>query len=182
MSALLAPALPSLLLCSSTFPHGALGDGEGPRRIMQCQIRGVSCPGGLRQPKTQEGSTHPASAQHKSRSLAPEPALDTISVKSNQTRQKSTYTMILRILIQGLFHGIWTGFTPQSRLAFPREVLHVLSCTWDRPWVWESPCQHQEGIQPWNDLLKRNQLMGNHAMTSTSGSSNIFPLQMQSDP
>lgn len=67
------------------------------------------------------------------------------------------------------------GFPPQSCLAFPREVLHVLSCTWD----WESPCQHQEGIQPWNDLSKRNQLMGNHAMTSASGSSNIFPPQMQ---
>lgn len=68
------------------------------------------------------------------------------------------------------------GFSPQPCQAFPREALPVLSCTWC---VWESPCQHQEGIQPCNDLLKRNQLMGSHAMTSTSGSSNIFPLQMQ---
>lgn len=67
------------------------------------------------------------------------------------------------------------AFPPQSCLAFPGEVLCVLSCTWD----WESPCQPQEGIQPWNDLLKRNQLMGNHAMTSSSGSSNVFPPQMQ---
>lgn len=85
--------------------------------------------------------------------------------------------MVSRILIQGLFHGIWTRLYTTVMPGIPKggtvcPQLHL-------GLAWEGPCLHQEGIQPWNDLLKRNQLMASHAMTSSSGSSNIFPRQMQ---
>lgn len=110
-----------------------VGDGEGLCRIMQWKSRGVSAQEGSTSPKTRRGAH--IQLQHNTEAIPHHLRLDTTSVKSNQSSQKSTYTMILRILIQGLFHGIWTRLyttvmpgIPKGGTACPQLHLGLAMC------------------------------------------------------
>ena len=84
--------------------------------------------------------------------------------------------MISSILLQRLFHNIWTRLYTTVMPGIPKGVTTCPQLHLGSAMSLGEPLPASR-IQSWNVLLKRNQLMGNHTKTSISGSSDAIQPQ-----